>query len=224
MGDAVGQVLSPAIGVAISPVPLIAIILMLATPRGRTNGIAFTAGWVIGLAAAITALVAIGVGGEASQDGGPATWVSWLKLAIGVLFLLLAFREWRSRPADGKDADMPGWMKRLDSFTAAKSFGLAVLLAVVNPKNLALVISAGVTIAGAADSTGSRAGAAAVFVAIASLCTLVPLGVYLLGGDKAAATLDGWKAWMGRHNAAIMAVVLLVLGMKILGDAVSALS
>jgi hypothetical protein len=32
------------VGVAISPLPLVAVILMLATPRGRANGVAFTAG------------------------------------------------------------------------------------------------------------------------------------------------------------------------------------
>jgi hypothetical protein len=49
MGQAVGQVLSFGVGVALSPVPIIAVVLMLATPRGRVNGPAFLAGWVVGL-------------------------------------------------------------------------------------------------------------------------------------------------------------------------------
>jgi hypothetical protein len=36
--------------------------------------------------------------------------------------------------------------------------------------------------------------------------------------------LDGIKNWMAAHNAAIMAVVLLVLGVKLIGDAISGLS
>ena len=39
MCDAIGGMLSSAIGVASSPLPLIALILMLATPRGRATGI-----------------------------------------------------------------------------------------------------------------------------------------------------------------------------------------
>jgi hypothetical protein len=52
MGQAIGQVLSFGVGVALSPVPIIAVVLMLATAKGRVNGPAFIAGWVLGLAAA----------------------------------------------------------------------------------------------------------------------------------------------------------------------------
>jgi hypothetical protein len=121
MGDAIGQVLSPAIGVAISPLPLIAVILMLATPRGRVNGLAFTAGWVVSLAAAVTALVAVGAGGGANEDGSPARWVSWLKVGVGVLFLVLAVKQWRGRPAEDAEPQLPAWMRTIDTFTPVSS-------------------------------------------------------------------------------------------------------
>lgn len=209
---------------AISPIPLIAIVLILATPKGRANGIAFTAGWILALAAAVTALTAIGAGGGADDGGRPATWTWWVKLAVAVLFLLLAVNQWRGRPKGGAEPSLPAWMKTIDGFTPAKSTGPAFVLAVVNPKNLALVLAAGVSIAGAASTTGQRVVAGAVFVAIASLCTVVPQAVYLFGGTKAAAVLDHWKTWMARHNAAIMAVLFLVLGTKLLGDAISGLT
>ncbi len=38
MGEAIGQALPFAVGVALSPVPIIAVILMLVTPRARANG------------------------------------------------------------------------------------------------------------------------------------------------------------------------------------------
>jgi hypothetical protein len=40
MGAAIGDILPLAVGVAISPVPVIAIVLMLGTPRARSNGLA----------------------------------------------------------------------------------------------------------------------------------------------------------------------------------------
>jgi len=40
MGQAIGDILPLAIGVALSPVPIIAIVLMLGTPRARANGTA----------------------------------------------------------------------------------------------------------------------------------------------------------------------------------------
>ncbi|WP_436771371.1 GAP family protein [Yinghuangia sp. YIM S09857] len=226
MGDAVGQVLSPAIGVAVSPIPLIAVVLMLATPKGRANGLAFTAGWIVALAAGVALLVTVGAGGGADdgEGGKSAEWTYWIKLGIAVLFLFLAAKQWHDRPASGQEPELPSWMRTIDRFTPAKSAGLAFLLAIVNPKNLALVVAAGVSIAGAATDTGARVAAGAVFVAVGSLCTAVPLGVYLVGGAGAARTLDGWKTWMARHNGAIMAVLFLVLGVKSLGDAISGLT
>ncbi|MEU5324604.1 GAP family protein [Streptomyces sp. NPDC021056] len=80
VGEAIGGMPASAVGVAISPLPLIAMILMLAAPEGRGNGLAFTAGWVAGLAAVVTVVVLFGSDGNG--DGGePPTWVAWLKLA-----------------------------------------------------------------------------------------------------------------------------------------------
>lgn len=46
----------------------------------------------------------------------------------------------------------------------------------------------------------------------------MPEAYALFGGDHARQTLEGWKAWLGHNNATVMAVVLLVLGVKIVGD------
>jgi len=224
MGDAVGQVLGQAVGVAISPIPLIAVVLMLATPRARANGTAFAVGWVVTLAAIGTVVLLLGSGADARENGSTADWVYVVKLVLGLLFAALALRQWRSRPAPGEEAELPAWMRSLDAFTPAKSAGLAAALAGANPKNLVLVVGAAVGIAGASGGGGDKAVALVVFVVVASLCATVPLGVYLLGGDKAARTLDGWKDWMAAHNSAIMTVVLVVLGAKYIGDAISGLA
>ncbi len=49
MGQAIGDILPMAVGVAISPVPIIAVVLMLGTPPARANGPAFAVGWLAGL-------------------------------------------------------------------------------------------------------------------------------------------------------------------------------
>ncbi|MFI9746445.1 GAP family protein [Streptomyces sp. NPDC052494] len=224
MGDAVGQMLASAVGIAISPLPLIAVVLMLATPRGRSNGIAFTASWVVSLAAVVTAVVLLGSGADASGDDGPADWTLWLKLGLGLLFLLMGVKQWKDRPREGQEPEPPGWMKAIDRFTPGKAAGLAAALAVANPKNLVLAIGGAVSIAGSGASAGGKTLAAALMVLIGSLCTLAPLAVYLLGGAKSAQTLGGWKVWMSRHNAAIMTTLLVVLGAKYVGDAISGLA
>ena len=48
--------------------------------------------------------------------------------------------------------------------------------------------------------------------------------VYLTTGERTIKTLDGWKTWASDHNEAIMAVLLLVFGVKLIGDGIGLLS
>jgi threonine/homoserine/homoserine lactone efflux protein len=224
MEQAIGDILPLAIGVAISPVPIIAVVLMLGTPRARANGPAFAAGWVAGLTI-VGAIVLLLASGNAAEDTGePATWAGALKLVFGVLFLLMAARIWRGRPKPGQEAPMPKWMQAIDTFTARKSLGAGVLLSAVNPKNLALTIAAATAIAQTGISGGEQAVALVVFVILGSLTILAPVAIYFLMGAKAKEILDGLKGFMAAHNAAIMTVLLFVLGAKLIGDAIAGLS
>jgi threonine/homoserine/homoserine lactone efflux protein len=118
---------------------------------------------------------------------------------------------------------MPSWMADLDHFAAGRAFGLGVLLSAVNPKNLALTLTAAASIAQAGLDTTDSAIAVAVFVVIGSASTVGAVVAYLVGGERAAAVLASTRQFMATHNAVIMMVVCLVLGAKLLGDAVPAL-
>jgi hypothetical protein len=43
-------------------------------------------------------------------------------------------------------------------------------------------------------------------------------------GDRAERLLEGLKAWMAAHNAAIMAVLCLIIATKLIGDGISSLA
>src|ERR1700754_2131826 len=116
MGEAIGQALPFAVGVAISPMPIVAVVLILVTPRARSNGPAFLLGSVLGVAVVGAILLVVADPAGASDDGGPATWVSWVKIALGAGLLALAVKQWRDRPRPGEDVAMPKWMAALDTF------------------------------------------------------------------------------------------------------------
>jgi hypothetical protein len=96
MGEAIGESLAAAVGIAISPIPIIAVVLMLTTPDGRANSTAFLLGWLLGLGAAGTAvlLIAAPVDGD---DSGPAAWLGRIKILLGALLLFVAIRQFRRR-------------------------------------------------------------------------------------------------------------------------------
>lgn len=217
MGSVIGEILPEAIGVAISPIPIIAMVLMLGSTKGKKNGLAFLFGWLIGLGFIGTLVLLLADPAGASTDSGPALWVGWLVLALGVLLVLLAVKQWRGRPAPGEEVEMPKWMQAIDQFTAGKSFGIGFLLAAVNPKNLILTLAAAAAIGAAGLSTGEAFGTLAVFVVIGTLGLLIPLSIYLFKGDRAPAILSEINQWLGAHNTAIMAVLFVVIGFKLVG-------
>ena len=147
IGEAIGGILPLAIAVDISVLSIIAVILMLITPQARSNGPAFVAGWVLGLVAVGGLVLILADAAGVSSSSGPSTAAYAIKLALGVLLLLLAVRQWRNRPGPGEQPPAPKWMAALDSFTPVKSLGLGAAMSGVNPKNLALSASAAMSIA-----------------------------------------------------------------------------
>jgi Sap, sulfolipid-1-addressing protein len=223
MGNAIGGSLPLAIGVAISPVPIIAVVLMLTSRRGRANGPAFVLGWLGGLAVVGAIVLCVAGPADAGSSGSPATWVGWLKIALGVLLLLVAVRQFRGRPASGENAAMPKWMTAVDTIKPPAAFGLAAVLAGVNPKNLLISVGAAAAIAQTGISGGQQALAYAVFALIGTLGVGIPVGIYFALGDRSARILGSLKDWMAKNNAVIMAVLCLVIGAKLIGDAIGGL-
>jgi hypothetical protein len=224
VGSVIGDILPLAIGVAISPVPIIAVILMLFSARARTNGPAFLAGWVVGLAVVGAIVLALSDSGDLSDQGGPSTAAGVVQLILGVLLLLVSLRQWRSRPRHGDEPEMPKWLAGVDGMTPGKAAGAGLLLSGVNPKNLLLSIAAAVAIGQAGLGTGQQIGALVVFVLVGSVTVALPVVYSLLGGRSAAGHLEEAKGWLAANNATVMLILLLVFGVVLIGKALGILS
>ncbi|MEU1922903.1 GAP family protein [Streptomyces albogriseolus] len=224
MGEAIGQILSYGVAVALSAFPIIGVVLMLATPRARTNGPALLLGWSLGLALVGTIVLLVSGGVGPSDQGQPADWVSALDLTLGVLLLWVAVKEWRGRPRDGKEVPLPKWMRTVDSFTPVKALALGTAMSALNPKNLLLSIAAASAIARTDTSAGAQAVALAVYVVLGALGPGTPVVLYFALRERSKHILDDLKAWMEQHNTAIMAVICLLFAAKLVGNAVSDLS
>jgi threonine/homoserine/homoserine lactone efflux protein len=218
LGHGISAILTFAVGVAISPVPIIAVTLMLFSQRARVNGLMFLLGWVVALAVVSGIAYLAADQANAATDSTTSDTIAWGKIVFGVLFLLLAARNWRTRPAPGTRPEMPKWMAGIDTLPPAKALGLGLLLAGVNPKNLMLTAAAGAALAALGLSSANAVGSLIVFVVVASLTIAGPVVYFLLGGDDAKARLDEMKNWLALHNNAVMAVLFLVFGAKLIAD------
>lgn len=220
MGAVVGDVLPLALGIAISPIPIIAAILMLLSPKAKGTSVGFLVGWILGIVVAVvvfTLLASI----IPEQDPDASKPVSGtIKLVLGVLLLFLAARQWRSRPKAGEEPPLPKWMAAIDDMTSGRGFGLGFILSAVNPKNLIMAVGAGVIIGTGGLTVGEDALVILLFTVIAASTVAVPVIAYLVASARMAAPLESLRAWLVHNNATVMAVLLLVIGVVVIGKGI----
>lgn len=213
----IGDTLTQAVGIAISPIPLVLVILMLVSARGRTNGPAFLTGWALGAAVVTGLAVALADAAGADDGGAGSDGVLVGQLLFGLAFWGLAARQWRSRPGPGEPPPTPKLFAAVDQMRAGKAFALGLAACVANPKNLPLAISAGATLAQSGVSSGQAIVGVVVFVVVASASVATPVVVALVLGDRSEAILTSWKTWLIANNATVMTVLFAVLGAKMIG-------
>jgi hypothetical protein len=223
VGAAIGGALPFAVAVALSPIPIIAVVLMLTTRLARVNGTVFIVGWLAGLA--VVGVIALSIAGpaDASSSGAPATWVSWLKVVLGAALLLVAALQFRNRPRSGDRVELPKWISRVNEIKPLPAAGLGVVMG-LNPKNLLLGVAAAAAIAQTGISAGEQAIAYLVFALVGTLGVGTPVGIYLAMGARSEQLLSDLKDWMAQYNAVITAVICLIFGVKLIGDAISGLT
>jgi Sap, sulfolipid-1-addressing protein len=217
MGSLLADLLPLAVGIAVSPVPVIAAILMLLAPRARQASVAFGVGWVAGVALVTAVAALLARSATAADDHGSSDLVAWIRLVLGAGLLALAWRLWSHRPRPGDEPEIPGWMKAVDTVTPVRALGLGAALAGLNPKNLLLCLAAGASIGQAASAGVAVLVPTVVFVVLASLSVAGPVVAYLVAADRLHRPLSELQSWLQANNAAVMGVLLLVLGVSLVG-------
>lgn len=220
LSTVIGEILPLALGVAISPIPIIAAILMLLSPRARVTSVGFLLGWVIGIIVAVVAFTLLSSVLPEDDPNASKPIQGVIQLLLGVLLLLLAVRQWRGRPKQDEKPTLPKWMQAIDKVTFPVAFGLGFLLSALNPKNLIMAAGAGVAIGSTSLDVGSIVIVIVVFTLIAACTVAIPVIAYLIAADKLREPLEGLRAWLEKENAVIMAILLLVIGVSLIGKGI----
>ena len=220
VGGVIGDILPLALGIMISPIPIIAAILMLLSPKAKGTSVGFLVGWVAGIVVALTAFILLAsvIPQSGPDQSQPVAGV--IKIVLGAGMLLLAVKQWRSRPHPGEEPALPTWMSAIDGMTAGKGLGLGFLLSAVNPKNLLMAAGAGVVVGSAQLATGDLVIVVVVFTVIAAASVAVPVIGYLLASTSLTQPLESLRGWLVHNNATVMAVLLLVIGVTLIGKGI----
>jgi hypothetical protein len=212
-----------ALVIALSPIPIVAVIAMLFSKRAIANGIAFLVGWIVGVAGGLALLTLVVEAGDLGSGEAPSTTAVVLRFLLGALLLVGAVKKWRGRPRPGDDVAMPGWMARIDGIGPLGAFGLAVLLGGVNPKNLLMNVAAAAVLASEELPDADQALAIVLYTAVASASVALAVGYRAFAGERGTATLERMRGWLAANEATVMSVILLLLGVKLVGDAITGL-
>jgi threonine/homoserine/homoserine lactone efflux protein len=201
-----------ALVVALSPLSIIPAVLMLHTPRPRPTGLTYLVGWVLGLALLTQVFVEVSslLGGGLDK---PPSWASWVRIVVGAALIVFGVYKWFTRK---RSEHSPKWMSSFAKITPARAFVTALALVVINPKVLFMCAAAGLAIG--TEGLG-RTGAAlglVYYVVVASSTVALPILAYAVSGDRLDEPLVRLKDWMERQHAALVAAILVVLGVLVL--------
>ncbi|TXK17850.1 GAP family protein [Homoserinibacter sp. GY 40078] len=221
MWGVIGGVLPLAVGVAISPIPIIAAILMLLSPRARVTAPAFLLGWLAGIVVVTSVFALVSTLVETGASDPPLIFAI-VRIVLGMVLIGLAVRQWQRRPRTGQEAALPGWMRAVDGMGFGAGLGLGFVLAALNPKNLLLSASAGVEIGSGGFPVGEAAVVVAIYAVLAGATVIVPVVGYLVAAERLHPALGSVRVWLVDHNAIIMSVLMLVLGASSIGKGIAA--
>ncbi len=200
------------LGITLEPFPVTGFILLLTAGRGSIKGLAFILGWLACLVAVI-ALVFLATGNQPPKPATPeSTGLTAVKLALGVLLILIGIRQHRRR---GRPRKPPGWMARLDHVSLWAVAGLAAFL---QPWTLVA--------AGAATVATAKLGTVGSYLTLLGFCLLATSSFLILelsatfAPQAAAPRLSQLRGWLDTHQDQMIVGICLLLGGWLAGKSI----
>jgi threonine/homoserine/homoserine lactone efflux protein len=202
------------IGLAINlePFPLTAFILVLTSERGTRNGLAFILGWLACLIAVIAAVIVSTGNNPPEPNTVPSDAALAVKLAAGVVLILIAVRQRRRM---GRPKKPPAWMARLDQLSLWGAAGLAAFL---QPWTLVA--------AGAATIVEAKLDTVGSYLVLILYCLLATSSYLYLelyatfAPAKSGSRLERMRKWLDSHQDQVLIAVFLLLGFWLAGKSI----
>jgi threonine/homoserine/homoserine lactone efflux protein len=202
------------IGLAITlePFPLTAFILVLTSQRGTWKGLAYILGWLACLIAVIAAVIVSTGNNPPEPNTVPSDAALAVKLAVGVVLILMALRQRRRM---GQPKKPPAWMARLDQLSLWGAAGLAAFL---QPWTLVA--------AGAATIVEAKLDTVGSYLVLILYCLLATASFLYLelaavfAPAKSGPQLERMRKWLDSHQDQVLIAVFLLLGLWLAGKSI----
>ncbi len=178
----------------ISPLFLIAAVVMMSESEKVRTSWAAACGWIVSIGVACLAMVLLG---GAVHDSGSTHrkhwWLGALDLALGLVLAFFALRELR-RSRSPKPKELPKWMNRVGTMSIVTAFGLGLFL----PANV-LSYAAGSEIVQQHYHGAGKWLAVVLYAVIGSVLEFGPVLVLTLRPASRQRMLATWHHWLDDH-------------------------
>lgn len=214
MGELIAGLIPLAVAVALSPIPVMAAMLMLLSRRADDASVGFLVGWIAGVGgvSCLFAFFESRTGSQADAGASP-TLNGWLLLGLGVGVVFAGALQWQRRPRSPAETRLPRWLAAVDSLSWMRAAALGLALVAVNPKNLLLCAAAGTELGKASRGYAYQAVGILFFTVLGTATVSVPVVSYLVARDRMRGGLDAARRWLELNGAPVSSVVLLAIGL-----------
>jgi hypothetical protein len=190
------------------PFGLAALLLLLQADRARPRSLVFLIGaafCTLGIGLAVVFILR----GADVQSSSNSTPRYGLRLAIGVLFLVLAWVVAHRPPKPKKESDEPSRVTRAVAGGGLLAvFFVGIAMYTPSPTYLSALQIVGST----KMSTAATVGWTVLVVALLLITIEVPILVYFFAPDWSTRKLGAFNAWLSRNSRTLLIWVLIVLG------------
>jgi Sap, sulfolipid-1-addressing protein len=203
------------IGLAISldPLPLTAFLVVLPSERGVRKGAGFVFGWLVSLGIVVTITV-LATGNNPPKPNTVPTLASLaVKIAIGVVLVVIAVRHRRRTGQPRPPKKPPKWQASVDKMSPWFAMGLAPLL---QPW--------GLIAAGAATVTAAKLSSWESYLALFGFCVLasasyLTMEIYAaVRPEQSQALLARIRKWIDSHTDQAIIWGSLIVGLWLIAN------
>jgi hypothetical protein len=205
-----------------SPIAIVATLAVLTSRRGRTNGIAFGVGFLLGQSAAFLAAFLLGNAATTDQEANEHV-AAGMELAFGLALLAFAWPQRRRTGGERGASRAKSFLERLKGLRPGTAFTAGTLLGVGGIKRLSITIVAGAHVGIAGLPLLEDFVLAVLYVLVAGILVWLPVAAYVIAGGHGEAWMASAEAWLTANERRITFVSTLLFGFLLTTDALTRL-
>jgi hypothetical protein len=198
------------IGLMLTPLAVVGSIVLLGTQRALPNALSFAGAF--GLNYSILSIIVLWVGSVATApeeaEAGVARYI--VSTLMGLLFLGIGAAV-LLRHHVGAPGGKPRWAVVLETATPIRAFLGGFALSLINP-NVVILLSGLTFVITSGEPIGTQVLGALTLVLASLIPFAIPIGIYLIMGDRGKEMLRSVFTWMMAHDKALTAGTMFFFG------------